>query len=331
MKIIYQKDNEFKFIPETFEDLFHLKLFINPKDIVESTTTRKIKAEDSKNVKIKTVFVSLEVEKIELKKDSNELKVLGKILKSSEEISGYHSIHIELNSEFKLIKNTPINQYILNKISNPTNKNVYLGCVFDNHEAIIFELSNTKINVLENVILDNNFDENEKRFRDLFSLIKEYYEKKRYFKLLLGFSIFWKNTVDQILVDFPFKDSVVYININNPTLNGIHELIRSEEMKNLLKDVQIREEEIIINEFMKRLKMNDKVEYGEKVKDIVETGAIEVLILSEDYLLENFEAFKLIEALEQKNGKFIVIETEDAKKVINNFGKMVAFLRYNIY
>lgn len=331
MKIIYQKDNEFKFIPEVFEDLFHLKLFINPKDIVETTTIRKIKSEESKNVKIKTIFVSLEVEKTELKKESNELKVLGRILKSSEEISGYHSVHIELNSEFKLIKNTPINQYVLNKISNPINKNVYLGCVFDNHEAIIFELYNTKINILENVILDNNFDENEKRFRDLFSLIKEYHEKKKYFKLLLGFSIFWKNTIDEILVDFPFKDHVVYININNPTLNGIHELIRSEEMKNLLKDVQIREEETIINEFMRRLKINDKVEYGEKIKGVVETGAIELLIISEDYLLENSDAFNLIESVEKKNGKFFVIETEDAKKVVNNFGKMIAFLRYNLY
>ncbi|MEM2115774.1 MAG: hypothetical protein QW524_02285 [Candidatus Woesearchaeota archaeon] len=329
MKCLYQRDNEFRFIPESFEDLWHLSLFIEPGDHVESISTRKIKSEDSRNVKIKKIHVLLEVEKIELKKESNELKLLGKILRSTEEISGYHSVHITLHQDFRLIKNNPINQYLLKKMLSSTNSKVFLGCVFDNHEAVFFELYATRVNVLEEFKLDETL-ESEDRFRELFQKLDEYTLKKDYLWILLGFSVFWKQIIDKLIASYSWKNKVQFVNINNPTTNGIYEILHREEMKNLLKDLQIKSEEDLINEFLRRLNSNDRVEYGQDVLNLVNLGAIETLIISEDLVLENKEILEILKEVEKMGGRFVVLETENAKKVINNFGKIVGFLRYNV-
>ena len=329
MKIIYAKDNEFKLIPESVEDLWHIYLLIEPKDIIEARSRRKIKKEDSKKIEIKTIFIKLEIEKKEFKKESKEVKVLGKILESSEEIKGYHSIHIEIGKEYKIIKMNEINQFILKKIFEKENKNVMLGCLFDNHDAIIFEILNKRINILEHINIETNKSENIVRFEELFKILNDYITKKNYEKIILGFSVFWKNTIDAIINKYSWQNKVISININNPSINGIYELLKSSELESLLKDFRIKEETKIMNEIFKRLKNNEKIEYGRKVYDLAQYGAIEILIISEDALNDE-KNLALMKDVEKMNGKVIVIETDEVKKQINNLGKIIAFLRYNV-
>ncbi len=329
MKIIFAKDNEFKLIPESIEDLWHIYLFIEPKDIIEARSRRKIKKDDSKKVEIKTIFIKLEVEKKEFRKDSKEVKVLGKILESSEEIKGYHSIHIEIGKEYKIIKTQEVNQYILKKIFEKDNNNIMLGCLFDNHDAIIFEILNKRINILENVNIETNKSENLVRFEELFKVLNDYIMKKNYAKIILGYSVFWKNTIENILEKYSWREKIISVNINNPSINGIYELLKSSELESLLKDFRIKEETKILNEIFKRLKNNEKIEYGKKVYDLAQYGAIEILIISEDALNDE-KNLALMKDVEKMNGKVIVIETDEVKKQINNLGKIIAFLRYNV-
>ncbi|MCS7106007.1 MAG: hypothetical protein NZ942_01690 [Candidatus Aenigmarchaeota archaeon] len=86
-----------KVIPENFLDLWHLSRIIKVKDRVKAKTVRNIFVEiEGKKEKSRKValLLSLEVEKVELKK--NKIRIKGKIVEAPQEVSkgSYHTFEI---------------------------------------------------------------------------------------------------------------------------------------------------------------------------------------------------------------------------------------------
>ncbi len=326
--LVNKKDKIFKLIPESPEDLWHLSLFINKEDIIESRTKRKITKEGSKKQIIKIIFVKLSVEKVEFRKESEELKILGKIIESNEEISGYHSLHIRENNEITIIKQE-VNEIFLKKILEKDDKRKLLGMIFDNHDAIIFEIMSKRIKILERIKVNygKRFKENINKFEELFKTFDDY-AKREYSNIILGYSVFWDKTIKAILEKRDWAKKVIWANINNPTETGIYQLLRSNELKALLNDFRIKYEEDILNEALKRMKNGEKVAYG-NVETEVNNGNVETLIISEDKLIEDYEKYKdMMEKTEKYKGSIVIVETDEIKKRLNNLGGIVAFLRY---
>ena len=77
MKLIHSnlKKGEVKVLAQTLDDLWYLSTIIEPEDIVQGKTLRKIKAassdEKSKEAVRKSIFIKLKVEKVEFSKNSN--------------------------------------------------------------------------------------------------------------------------------------------------------------------------------------------------------------------------------------------------------------------
>ena len=111
MKKIYfdKKKREVKLKIENTDDLWFLSEIIDDKDVVSGQTTRKIKIGDSNDRKQsivkKTIFISIEVEKVEFHKYSDILRVSGLIVSAPEDIpkGSHHTISIEKNSGAKNI------------------------------------------------------------------------------------------------------------------------------------------------------------------------------------------------------------------------------------
>ncbi|MEM0350975.1 MAG: mRNA surveillance protein Pelota, partial [Archaeoglobaceae archaeon] len=74
-------EGEIKLIPETIEDLWHLRFLIEKGDKVFSLTKRAIQSEDKLRSDKEMVFVRIgvEVEKVEFHKFANRLRIAGKI------------------------------------------------------------------------------------------------------------------------------------------------------------------------------------------------------------------------------------------------------------
>ena len=100
-----KKAGEVKLVADTEEDLWYLSTIIDPGDVVEGKTFRKIKAGDSEqeNVK-KPVFAVLKVESADLAKDV--LRVSGIIVGGSEELprGSHQSIKVELHEPILIRK-----------------------------------------------------------------------------------------------------------------------------------------------------------------------------------------------------------------------------------
>jgi protein pelota len=108
MKIIKKnlKNGEVSIKIESLDDLWYLSQIITPKCIVKGKTYRKISVSEKESER-KQVYIELEAEKVEFREFGDNLKVLGKIIHSSDDRvqkGEYHSFILSANDEITLSK-----------------------------------------------------------------------------------------------------------------------------------------------------------------------------------------------------------------------------------
>ena len=144
MKLLHSnlKKGEIKFLSQSLDDLWYLSNLIEPKDIVQGKTLRKIKPgssdEKSKEASKRPVFLSIEAEKVEFSKYSNVLRVSGVIKQAPEDVplGGHHTFNIDDNTSITIIKEQWL-KYQLDKLKEACSekKSSILICVHDREEA----------------------------------------------------------------------------------------------------------------------------------------------------------------------------------------------------
>jgi peptide chain release factor subunit 1 len=111
--------------------------------------------------------------------------------------------------------------------------------------------------------------------------------------------------------------------------NGLKELV--DRCQKSISQIEDMEQKQKIDEFFKRLRKDNKVEYGlDEVKESIEYGAVETLLISED--IEDYELInKLTQKTEEKGGETIMISTSRDKGNLfyEGFGGIGALLRYD--
>ena len=109
MKVVEENlrgnEGEIKLIPETIEDLWHLKYIVEPGDIVFSLTKRVSESSDKlrSDKEMVVVRLGIQVERVEFHKFANRLRITGRIVGGLDE-SGYHTLNITQGKELSIIK-----------------------------------------------------------------------------------------------------------------------------------------------------------------------------------------------------------------------------------
>ena len=140
MKLLHSnlKKGEVKVLTQNLDDLWYLSSIIEPKDIVQGKTLRKIKLSEAKESTKKSVFIKLEAEKVEFSKYTNVLRVSGVIKEAPEDIplGSYHTFNVDDNTTITLIKGKWL-KYQLDKLKEACSekKSSLLICVHDREEA----------------------------------------------------------------------------------------------------------------------------------------------------------------------------------------------------
>jgi len=110
--------------------------------------------------------------------------------------------------------------------------------------------------------------------------------------------------------------------------SGLEELV--DKARDVLDEMELMEERNLVNDFMKKIKTDDGlVAYGnEEVKTMIERGAVDTLLVSEDLDIDKIEG--LSESVKKMGGDVKMISTESEKGEIfkNTFAGIGAFLRY---
>ncbi|MFB6204861.1 MAG: mRNA surveillance protein pelota [Candidatus Nanohaloarchaea archaeon] len=308
---------------ENRDDLWHLKDLIAEGDRMRAVTQRT----KSDGREKKTLKLTLEVEKTEYQDD--RLRVTGEIRKGADDIElGYHTFNLEPGKEFELWKDFTDEEW--SRLLEAEQKQSYqvLFCLIEKGKADFFlveESGITDLSKLEENIPGKMYasDEKEGFFEEVRNVIDRSIGDVDY--LVLGGPGFEKEKLKNMLSGETLEKTFV-IDTSVTGKTGLHEAIKRGALERVVEDSRIGRETEVLEEFFERLEKEDRVSYGETVRDLVERGAVEKLIVTAE---KNRENPGLAEKVEQKGGEVEVIHTDhEAGERLENFGGIAALLRY---
>lgn len=338
---IDKKENEIQCIPETADDLWHLEKIISKKDVIFGTVDRKIKPknEGEKSQRIK-LFVELEVENSHFEEYSNELRVNGIILggKPEEfiELKSHQNLEIGYGEKIRIKKESLKQWQIdrLKKAESSSASDALLCVLLDDEEAeLAFINSYTiskKATVKEKTKGKRYAQEKSTYFDELLEKITLLQPKK----IILAGPGFTKDNLKKFIEDKKIKGmtSIITESTNSISTTGFNELMREGKIEKVEKDLQIFKESKVIEEFMSVV-AKGKGEYGiDKINQALSQGAVDKLIISETYLIQNRDkAEEIMNNAEKVGSQIEIISSKNPQeKIIHGFGGVVAILRYKL-
>ena len=352
MKILKKNfdKNYVKLQVESLDDLWTLTYIIEENDIVKAKTLRKIKLgedkERSAKIITKNIYLTIKVEKVELHEYSNRLRINGKIIEGPEYISTgrYHTINIEEDSIFELKKQKFLKYQIkkLKEAIETTDTNILI-CVHDREEEIFAILKKYGYEILTS--LKGNVAKKAEvniRTENFYSQIKKvittYDKRYKFDNIIIASPSFWRKILYKKFNNEEIKKKLILASCSNVGENGINEVIKREEVKEVLKKKRFSEEIKIVEKLLEEISKENPATYGiEEVKKATQAGAVDKLLITDKFIQEkrqknNFtEIEKLMRKVEQMNGDIHIINSShEGGRKLDGLGGIAALLRYKI-
>ena len=352
MKIIHYntKKGEAKILTQNLDDLWYLSNIIDAGDFIQGKTFRKIKAsvseDKSKDSTKKSIFVKLEVEKVEFSKYSNILRVSGVIREAPEDVprGEHHTLNVDDNTTITIIKVEWL-KYQLDKLKEASSekKSAILIVVHDREEAYFALFKKYGYEVLSHIEgeVHKKREENIKKENFYLSLIKkmgEYVERHEIKQIILASPSFWKEDLMKELKDNELKKKIILATCSSATKNGIDEVIKRPEVREALKQERAAKEMNKVEELFTEIAKNNLSVYGLKeTENAAAMGAIKDLLITDSLIqksrLEN--NYKRIESImktvDRAKGDIEIISSEhEGGKKLDGLGGIGAILRFRL-
>lgn len=344
---VYKKDFKvlfFDLCPESLDDLWALSLVIVPGDFVGMTSTRRFRVEGSDSSEKKQVFVELLVERVKLDLGLKLLKVLGVIKSGRPEeyvnIGEHHSFDLGLDCRFTLRKESLLDvqkQLLLKSIDAKRHK-IFL-VVLDDDFATIARVDNTNYSVIAE-IKSRTSGKRETSLRktsreDYFTSILQILQNEGFDLVVVGGPGFEKEYfekfIDEKVTDKETRKKFVFVQANSVGASGIKDIIKGGILAKVISGFALERDIELIDEFMLALAKDRPITYGfQQVKDAFATNSLKQIILTDNFLRENFETAKqFLFSLEHKRIEYHILSSVgEAGKTLDSFGGIGAFLYY---
>lgn len=339
---INKKEGIIKFHPESYEDLWVLSRIITNESKVSSRSNRKYKPPGSNKEERISVYISLESEKVELHKHSNSLRVTGKILEIKPEfiapLNSYHTIDINVGDEIKVQKEWKEYEYdMLHDAIENSKRPIVNIILIDDEMATFASLKQYGIDFGVEVFNSGKKVEKERDMNSFYSEIISVIETQISLDsiILLGGPGFTKeNVLKYIQREKPhIGKKIKLVSASNAERSGVYELVKSDEIKNVLENEKVYSIMSDMEKFLKCASTTGKLcAYGEKNLELaIENSAVETLIVVDSLLRNNEEIEKIIKKVKNQGGKvkFVPEETSLATQV-KSFGGVIALLRFSV-
>lgn len=348
-------DKLFIITPQDADDLFILRRTITKGDKVIGETTRVIKNEKEhsrpdKGERIK-VRIGIIVEKLNLDKSVDRLRVSGTISMSDNEMvprGSFHSFNIKIRDTVTIEKSQSWREAEIKRLTNSGNT-VYLLLAIDNQEAALCIVSGTTIKTLPNIYSGQSGKRYQQSSKIVASNTEQYFNEIE--KMMVVICLDNEN-ISEIIIFGPGETKRKFYNfaLNNKIFknkmrivegvdvageDGIHVFLRSQVIKEVMKSSKISQVVSIIEEIMRAInKSEKKFALGfNDVKYASNINAIESVIFSDNvfnYVSED-EVIDLLNSIESKNSTVYAVDSStDIGLRVSSLGGIIALLRYAI-
>lgn len=347
MQVIHQdfKKGEVRLRITDTEDLWHLRSLIDPHDIVTGITSRKvsISATDSGKVSKRTFLATIDAEMTEL--TEQELRINGKITAAPEDIprGNYQSISLEVGSECTIQKESwP--RYLQQKLKDACQeKRRYLLCLLERDEALLAITTPSGHKVvarLQGEVQKKQHSQTLKQdfYEEVRKTLEEVALREKPAAIIIASPAFYKDELAKKITDPSLKKNITLAICSDISESAISEVLKRPELKSLLHDSRLREEQLLVEELLREINKQALAVYGLKeVQKAVQAGAVAKLLVTDDYIRQareqdTFQTLdRLMELVEQAQGEMIIISIEhDGGKALRGLGGIAAILRYKL-
>lgn len=315
---------------ESKDDLWFLKDFILPRDKVRKFTQRtKLDGREKKSLKL-----TIDVEKIGYQ-EGERLRLTGEITKGSDDIElGYHTLNVKKDEEIELWREN-FTEREWEELYEREKKESYkvLIVLIEKENADFYMVEESGITNLAKIdsqisgkMYEGSKNSKEEFYKEIASVV-ERYSKREVQNIVLAGPGFHKEKVNEIVDNKELKSKIFSQDTSVTGRTGLNEAIKRGALKQVVESSRIDEESEVIEEFFEKLRKDGKATYGkEQVENLINQGAVEKLIITQEKYREETDLAKKVE---QMGGETQIIHTDHEQgQRLENFSGIAAFLRY---
>ena len=336
-------------VPETVDDLWHLSHVLEPGDLIEGDTTRRIQR-DEENLRDtggqrEHLHVTIELEDVEFARFANRLRVGGVIVGCSREdqLGHHHTLNVEEHDEItveKVFKPDQIDR--LEEAEGSAETLEVAIATVEEGAASIHTVQQYGTEEYASITRPTGKGEYARPRNELFSELGEALSHLDPDAIILAGPGFTKGDarkyVDENYPDL--SDRISVVDTASVGDRGVHEVLKRGAVEEVQTETRIAREAELIDELTKRIAEGEKASYGpDAVAEAAEFGAVETLLVLDERLRTErhgegdweIDADEVIERVEQQGGEVVVFSSEFAPgEQLKNLGGIAALLRYRL-
>lgn len=341
-KELRNNEGRIDLVPESLDDLWHLKHIIEPADLVTAVTPRRVESATDKirpeKVERKPVRLSIRVEEVEFHRFSNWLRAHG-VIEEGMDTGSHHTVNIEPGLKISISKSWKKDQ--LDRIKEAVKASDMPSVIIATIEegaCVVGVLRQYGVEELFGIKQSGSKEEGTRKvfFQELLEALKSPAERVQ-FIILAGpgfakddFLSFVRESASEI------ADKIVIETTTSIGSSGFQEVLRRGAVERVTQELNIAKEARLIEELMAEISKDGPAAYGyDEVNSALQYGAIKTLMVADETLRsmrdEDVDIDALMDGVEQKQGDITVFSSEfEPGQRLLSLGGIAALLRFPI-
>ncbi len=328
-------------VPETLDDLWHLKYVVEEGDTVSALTQRRVERKDdmtrSTGGERETLNVDLEVDDVEFARFANRLRVSG-VIRSCDretEIGNHHTVNVETHDEITVTKRWKPDQLERIEEAEDAEESEVAVATVEEGEAHVHTVEahgvEERVTLTGTTGKGDDAGPREELFDELASVLENLDPDA---VVLAGPGFTKRDAYDYIEENAPeVAEKTVVEDTASVGGRGVHEVLKRGAVERVAEEARVARESRLVDELMERVAGDGAAVYGlDETRKAVDYGAVEHLLVVDEFLREHRDDIDpLIEGAEQKGGDVTVLSSEfEPGQRVEHLGGVAALLRYRI-
>lgn len=339
-RILKGNEGEIALIPDTLDDLWHLKYIIERGDLVFSTTKRTLQGASDKlrpeKLEKSVVRLGIRVEKVEFHRFANRLRIHG-LIEHGVDVGSHHTLNIEEGTELSIVKTWKKEQ--LERIAEAVKASRRASVAI-----LTIEEGDAELGLVRQYGIESVASVRTSYGKDRGSSRKEFFAK--------ALELFRGVDAERVVVagpGFTKDDFLSFVGQNMPELAskmvlenthscgkaGFLEVVKRGTLKRVMQDERLAREGVLMDELLQRIATDGAVAYGiDEVRNVVDMGAVDTLLVADEWLRrerESWDVDSLLLTAEGCGGRVVVLSSEfEPGERLMHLGGVAALLRYKL-
>jgi protein pelota len=340
-KSLVKLEGEITLLPESIDDLWHLRHLVEKGDLVFALTFRKVESASDKlrpeKTERKPMRLGIRVDSVEFHRFANRLRISGTI-ESGQDVGSHHTLSIEPLRDVSIIKRWRRDQIDrITKAIQESNRPEIAIATIESGEAHIGVLRQYGVEEVASIAQSaGKLDESSQT--EFFAQIYNQLLNTAAQDYIVAGPGFIKDDFVRFATqkDSSFPDRLIVENTTSVGISGFQEVLRRGAVDRLIKDAHLVRETRLIDALLGEIAVNGKAAYGmAEVAKAHEWGAIDTLLIGDMTLRGERERGtaidELLTAVNNSNGHVVVFSTEfEPGKRLEKLGGIAALLRFKL-